>query len=49
MATYTFYWSPEGRPICSVAASNPKQANAEFKRRHPEYKNVLGEVYFEVS
>jgi hypothetical protein len=42
MKTYTLYWSPEGRPICTVQANSLKAA----KRKAPKpYSRYIGEIY----
>lgn len=49
MKTYEFYWSPEGRRLCSIAAATKREARAEFKRRFPAHAKYMGEVYCVVS
>lgn len=50
--SYTFVWSPEGRPLMTVRDDNyqtwtRKQAVTEFKKRFPSYAKYMGEVYIE--
>ena len=50
MKCYTFYWSPEGRPIDSYVVATYRQARAAFRRAYKaSYARYMGEVYVVVS
>lgn len=46
MKHFTFWWSPEGCPLCVIKAKDQKTATAEFKRQYKnDYAQYMGEVY----
>lgn len=45
MKTFTFFWSPEGRPIATIGATTKARARAIFKREYRHYARYMGEVY----
>jgi hypothetical protein len=45
---YTFFWSPEGRKICTITAATRAKAFAMFREQERKYARYMGEVYFEV-
>jgi len=49
MHTYMFFWSPEGRMICTIVAANITKAKREFKASYPQYAKYMGEVYWTVD
>lgn len=49
MKTYTFVWSPEGRPLTTISARTYQEAKREFKKAFPAYAKYMGEVYTETN
>jgi len=47
MKPFTFFWSPEGRPLVIVHAIDIKEARGEFRRQFPQHAKYMGEVYVE--
>ncbi len=47
MAIFTFFWSPEGRPLTTIETTTYKEALAQFRQEFPEHSKYLGEVYVE--
>ena len=47
--SYTFVWSPEGRPIATYRAKDENTAKRQFKRDYRNYSKYMSEVYIVVD
>ena len=45
MLRFDFYWSPEGRRLCTIKADDLSAAKAQFRRDFSEHARFMGEVY----
>lgn len=41
---YTFWWSPEGKPVITIKSSSLAKAKKVFRLKYPEYAKYMGEV-----